>query len=213
MTKFGTAVLLLSIAATCRTQTLDHIFELATKKDSAALLKLASQTSFKATSLNANAVNLALYMSEPSRFEHRFVQHFPTDSNGVMQELYSQIELKSFTPEFLFSFKRLGAIARHGSPTAAKRLLQAIEVADGAVGEQLCSDTNQLFIEKPTLALNALSSLPVHSRRRVYSCFRLLDEDERRQMLTSVGSTAPRSDHLKRISRDIRRVLQSDSRQ
>jgi len=188
---------------------LNNIFELARKHDSIALARLARSEEISGNSLYRNALNVARYIADPSRYEQRFIETFPQDMSGIMSDLYEQIELTKRTPEFLFSFKSLGAIARRGSRPAVSKLFGAITVADGVVGEQLCEDANWVLTKRSRLAVESLSMLSPSKRTKVYSsCLALLEPDEKEHMKESVSSIKPSGKGEKQAIHELRRALQ-----
>jgi hypothetical protein len=187
---------------------LDTIFVLAGRHDTKALEKLSSSEAIARNSLYTDATNLALYVADPVRYERRFAETFPQDADRVMRGLYEQIELKKRTPEFLYSFKNLGRIARGGSVTAARKLFGIITVSDGVVGEQVCDDATILLRDRPALSVGVLSSFPADSRANIYaSCFGLLDRDERTALKARLAEVKPRTPDETKVIREIRKAL------
>jgi hypothetical protein len=200
--------MLLQASGSTQQDVLNNIFDLARKHDSIALARLARSEEISGNSLYRNALNVARYIADPSRYEQRFVETFPQDMSGIMSDLYEQIELTKRTPEFLFSFKSLGAIARRGSSAAVRKLFGAITVADGVVGEQLCEDANWVLTKRSKLAVESLSMLSPSTRTKVYSsCLALLDRDEKKRMKESLSSIKPSDTGGRETLRELRRAL------
>lgn len=205
MTSPVIALLILLMAA--KEPSLRFIFDLASRGDVATLVSLNSPIDGRNSSLRSNALNVALLIADPLTYSDHFIEHFPITSDAVMHELYEEIELKKYTPEFLFSLKSLGRLAHEGSAPAAVKLLRAVLVADGVVSDQLCEDVNATFADRPALMLRALSSLS-SDRGEIYSsCFDLLDERQRECILLKINGPNLTDDIDKVVLGEVRAAL------
>src|SRR5438132_966422 len=86
------------------------MFEYAKKKQHKELEALGSEIrGSKDKNLNY-AYSVALYLADSKGNKEKFVSGFPTDYAGLMF-LFEEVELKKFTPRFMYSFESLAKIA------------------------------------------------------------------------------------------------------
>jgi len=154
---------------------LEKMFKCANNHNLSALEELSSQVELRNSKLLAKAYSLALYIASPKKYEQQYIDSFPTDYEGIMLELYEQIELKGLTPKFLFSIEAIGLIAEGGNEKAIEKILLGNIHSDGVVNELFCDILVKLFTKQPEKALRSLSRLNKEQREKNYSCFNLMD--------------------------------------
>ena len=121
------------------------IFNYAKKHDLKALEAMNTKLVSEKNNLTISiAYPLALYIASPDKYKNRFIDSFPENYEGIMYVLYDQIELKQLTPNFLYSIKALGIIAKEGNMIAIKKVLNGYNHSDGIVAEVLCDIITEL---------------------------------------------------------------------
>ena len=111
-----------------------ELFDLASKKNVSKLESMREAVNVSANKALRRAYPVALFIAAPSQYEQEFVETFPVDHNGLMEELYG-LELKQLTPRFLYSVMAIGKIADKGNEKAIQKVLHANVHSDGVVGE------------------------------------------------------------------------------
>lgn len=124
------------------------------------------------------AYSLALYIASPEKYKNQYVDNFPVTYEGIMYDLYELIELKKFTPKFLYSIESIGLIAQDGNDKAIEKVLEGTIHSDGVVSDSFCDILTGLFHKQPQKTLKALSKLNAEQRSKEYSCFKLMDSEE-----------------------------------
>jgi hypothetical protein len=176
-------------ATTPEPPTPEALFALANSKNLRELERISRTPSVRASSLLTAASTVALFTASPAKYRDRFVAWFPQDGQGVMQELYGEIELKRLTPGFLFSFTELGRIARDGYSPAVAKLFGAVNASDGAVAELLCEEAVRVLRDRTTLAIRSIARLRTEERAKVYECLQVATPGIGRDALQNVMKT------------------------
>lgn len=174
------ALLLQLTGATCNAENADEssliskLFTYAKESNVQAIEQMKADVEAVGNSSATNAYSLALYMANPQKYEDQYVDNFPIDTNGIMHDLYENIELKQLTPSFLFSVESLGKIAIKGNDKALQKILRGSMHADGAVGEMYCDYVGKLLDAHLQRTVTALSRVDIDERKGAYECLKLL---------------------------------------
>lgn len=157
---------------------LAKVFNYAKVRNVQALESLKIEIERLNNSTLTRAYSLALYLAASEKYEDQYVDKFPVDSNGIMRDLYENIELKRFTPRFLYSVEALGEIALKGNERAIEKILIGVVHSDGAVSELFCDYTAKLFAKKLQSTVTALSRIDVNERKGTYDCLKLIESKD-----------------------------------
>ena len=180
-----------------------ELFDLASKKNASKLESMREVVNASTNNTLRRAYPVALFIAAPSQYEQEFVETFPVDHNGLMEELYG-LELKQLTPRFLYSVIALGKIADKGNEKAIQKVLQANTHSDGVVGELLCETFTNLLQDQPRKTLIELSALSANDRGKNYSCLKLLSPENLRSLRKRLGQISQEtSDREKAVVRQI----------
>ncbi len=154
---------------------LAKVFNYAKVRNVQALESLKIEIERLNNSTLTRAYSLALYLAASEKYEDQYVDKFPVDSNGIMRDLYENIELKRFTPRFLYvSGAHWAEIALKGNERAIEKILIGVVHSDGAVSELFCDYTAKLFAKKLQSTVTALSRIDVNERKGTYDCLKLI---------------------------------------
>lgn len=180
-----------------------ELFDLASKKNVSMLESMREAVNASTNKTLKRAYPVALFIAAPSQYEQEFVETFPVDHKGLMEELYG-LELKQLTPRFLYSVIALGKIANKGHEKAIQKVLQANVHSDGVVGELLCENFTNLLQNQPQKTLIKLSALSANDRGKNYSCFKLLSPEDFKSLKKRLGQIGQEtSDREKAVVRQI----------
>lgn len=138
-----------------------------------------------------NAYPLALYIASPNQYEKEFVEKFPVDHEGIMNDLYERIELRRLTPKFLYSFESIGIIADHGNQKALQKVLLGYIHSDGVVAEMYCDSLVRIFLKSPNRVLPFLSVMGMNERKKIYLCFNTLNSTNFQSLKENIRKIAP----------------------
>jgi hypothetical protein len=164
-----------NIAAT-RAAALKTIYDLAKHHDEAGLLAYtpeqasASPSPFPSpTSSSAArdpAVSLALFTIDQKRYAREFVADYPTTSDALAVDYGRAFAAAHVEPAgALFPIHALGALARTGDDDAYRKLLAALPVTDGAIGEGYRAEVRSVIARTaPAASIDAFATLPVSTR-------------------------------------------------
>lgn len=157
---------------------LTKIFKYAKTHNVQGLEGLRSEVATSGDATLVKAYAIALYMGAPQKYETQYVDMFPVDSNGIMHDLYENIELKRLTPRFLYSVEILGEIALKGNEKAIEKVLIGAVHSDGAVSERFCDYIDKLFGKKLRNTLIVLSRIDAEERKGTYECLKLMSPND-----------------------------------
>ena len=90
------------------------IFEYAKWHNIQGLNNIKSEVDNLNNSTLSLAYFLALYIADSKENESLYVDKFPSDYKGIMNDLYENIEMKQLTPKFLYSMEAIGEISLKG---------------------------------------------------------------------------------------------------
>jgi len=93
---------------------LGKIFEYAKWHNIQGLNNIKSEVDNLNNSTLSLAYFLALYIADSKENESLYVDKFPSDYKGIMNDLYENIEMKQLTPKFLYSMEAIGEISLKG---------------------------------------------------------------------------------------------------
>jgi hypothetical protein len=148
---------------------LTEMFAHAKNKKMADLEKLAGEIKAKNDRSLTIAYSLALYIADPVKYKQQYVIAFPTDSDGIMWDLYEHIELTNLTPRFLFSFDAISSIALEGNDTAIDKVLNGCLHSDGVVAQCFSDAMEELFEKQNKKMLLSLLRFEKIKRDEAYS--------------------------------------------
>jgi hypothetical protein len=161
-----------------------EIFTYARNKDVCSLEKLREDIIASSNKTLKNIYPLALYIAQPDTYRKEFVESFPTDSEGLMSDLYQSVEVEDLTPTFMFSFESLGAIAAGGDEKAIQKLFEGVVHSDGAVTSIFCEQILAVLKRQSRKSIKALSALPIEQRKNIYwICLVGEDKDTLREII------------------------------
>lgn len=155
---WGTGCSAVREAAPRQPPTLKDLFVLASHRDTQGLLQLELIVAASPDVTLAVGFPIALYLADPERFALRFAEAFPTTYGELMLGLH-HIEAAGVQPEPDFAIRSIGALARRGSATAARKLVVAYTHADGELAESLFEEVRKLLGVNPRAALSAYALL------------------------------------------------------
>jgi len=141
----------------------------------------------------AAAYSLALYIAAPEKYKQQYIDNFPVDEKGIMIDFYERIELKRLTPTFLYSIDAIGSIAEEGNDKAIGKVLMGSIHSDGIVGEQFCDILEKIFDKQPQKTVKALCRMDEEQRKKVYSCFEMMDAREFNSLKSKLKQMRPKA--------------------
>jgi len=116
--------------------------------------------------------SLALYIASPKKYKNEFVESFPTDHTGLMDNLFALMEAEGLTPSFMYSVEAIGKIAEGGNEQAIEKLFQGCLHTDAAVTVSFCEAIIRSFEMQTEKSLRIFSGLDEKQRRKIYPlCF------------------------------------------
>jgi hypothetical protein len=167
--------------------------------------------------LNNSTLNkayyLSLYMVAPEKYETLYVDIFPVDTNGIMHDLYENIELKRLTPKFLYSVDAIGAIALKGNKKAIEKVLLGGMHSDGAVSELFCDYTAKLLDKNLLRTLIVLSRVESNERKGIYECFNLMTSEDFLLLKKKINTIKPNYQKVKQVIEEINHIEINNEKQ
>jgi len=139
----------------------------------------------------ALAYSLALYIASPNIYERQYVEAFPVNFEGIMYDLYEQIELKRLTPSFLYSVESIGSIAKKGDEKAIEKVFRGYIYSDGVVSESFCESIPGVFIKQAQKTVSVLSRIDKEDRQRDYLCLSTLSPEQLAQLKKNIEKLMP----------------------
>jgi len=169
--------------------TLQSLFQAAANRDSGRILRMEPAVAASSDPVLGIALPIALYRADPTRFAQRFAESFPTSYGELMAGVYP-IELAGVVPEFGFTVRALGELARAGNGTAARKIVLALPHSDGVVSEALFEELTEVLSVRPRAVLRA---------------FTLLTSSEQASVLQSLRHALPK-DRAEAIAQALRQL-------
>jgi hypothetical protein len=178
---------------------LKKMFNYANTGNIKALEEMKVEVSGKADKALSLAYSLALYIASPDTYEKQYVEAFPVDFEGIMYDLYEQIELKRLTPVFLYSVVSIGSIAKKGSEKAIEKVFRGYVHSDGAVSALFCDSMKELFLEQSQKTVSALSKIEKGDRQRDYLCLTTMHPTELAELKENIERLMPKASIQERL--------------
>ena len=187
-----------------------YIFSLASNMKETELFKLLEEYYKPEYRDKQIALNIALYITNPVKYESRYVEAFPQDSNAIMYIIFNQFELPQMTPSFLYSFDALGKIALKGNRLAVRKTILGSNNSDGVVAEELCFYCEKLFQSNLILIIEELSKLHVDERARFNYCILSMVNDDIYSLQQAVAKIITNDTKVKTVIEEIKSIKPLD---
>ncbi len=178
---------------------LKKMFNYANTGDLKALEAMKAEVSGQRSKTLALAYSLALYIAAPNTYERQYVEAFPVNYEGIMYDLYEQIELKGLTPAFLYSVESIGSIAKKGNEKAIEKVFRGLVHSDGVVSESFCESIPGVFIGQAQKSVSVLSRMEKEDRQKDYLCLSTLSREQLAQVKKNIEKLAPRVPRQERL--------------
>ncbi|MBD5657548.1 MAG: hypothetical protein IAI50_20560 [Candidatus Eremiobacteraeota bacterium] len=148
-----------------RQKTLVSIYNLAKKRDAAALLAEESKPS-PSPSTPDPAIALALFTVDRSLYARRFVSSYPSDRDALSFDYGDAFARAHVEPGgAAFPIKALGSLAIGGDPLAFEKLVAAVPVTDGSLGRAYRDELQHVIVAAgPARTLHAFADVPIGAR-------------------------------------------------
>ena len=147
-----------------RASTLAHVYALAKVRDAGALLALQGEKSPlpSASPSDDPAIALALYTIDAKTYGRSFVDRYPGSRDTLMVDYGSAFQAAHVEPHgALFPIQSLGAFALAGDGDAYVKLLGALPVTDGSIGDAYRAQARAVMTKRPVDAtIDAFAALP-----------------------------------------------------
>lgn len=182
---------------------LGKIFEYAKGHDIQRLKNIKGEVDKLNNSTLLTAYYLALYIADPKENESLYVDKFPTDHNGIMNDLYENIELEQRTPKFLYSMETIGEISLKGNEKAIEKVLIGSVHSDGVVSELFCDYVTKLLENNFEKTLTVLSRLQITERKGIYDCLKLMTSEELSLLKSKITKIKSNDQRIRQVIQEI----------
>lgn len=155
-----------------------NMFNYAKHRDIKSLERMKKRVDIENNRSIFNAYVLALYIASPRKNTKTFIENFPEDYDGIMDDYYERIELKRLTPRFLYSINSIVSLAEKGNDKAIFKVINGYVHSDGVVSDVFCDGIIRSLNSNTKIVLSHVAELSIEERQVIYSCLTSVDSRE-----------------------------------
>ncbi|MBD5633301.1 MAG: hypothetical protein IAI49_02380, partial [Candidatus Eremiobacteraeota bacterium] len=150
-------------ASAARAATLERIYVLAKNHDETGLLAVHLETASPSPAPLDPAAVLGLFTLDRKRYARDFVAAYPTTADALAFDYGRAFAAAGVEPSgALFPVHALGALARTGDDAAYRKLLSALPLTSGTLGDAYRSEVRHAIAKaSPAASIDAFATLPL----------------------------------------------------